>query len=244
MARQTSSTARIGNPLAAGSVILLAAAVVSCTSDDPEPTAGATSAASPAEASAVPLDEFADFAPLDPGAYVLGVLDGDDAPMLPVLEVPEGYTKLGDGTVGTEDLERYVWVWEVESVYAHPCDTQAEPVGPSVADLAEALAAQELRSGTEPVPVTIDGHDGLYVELSVPDAVDVSTCSSGRFGLWPGRFQAVQEILGQVDRVWIVDVDGQRLVFDAAHMPITDPARVAELEEMVTTATFASADGG
>ena len=43
--------------------------------------------------------------------------------------------------------------------------------------------------------------------------------------------------------VWIVDVDGQRLVFDAAHEPNASPDKVAELEQMVTTATFAPAEG-
>ena len=43
--------------------------------------------------------------------------------------------------------------------------------------------------------------------------------------------------------VWIVDVDGQRLVFDAAYEPTASPDEVASLEEMVTTATFAPAEG-
>jgi hypothetical protein len=112
-----------------------------------------------------------------------------------------------------------------------------------VADLAEALAAQELRDGTDPVPVTVGGYDGLYVEVSVPDEVDAGDCPGGVFGLWPGRAQRYQEILGQVDMVWIIDVDGQRLVFDAAHDPNASPDEVAELEEMVTTATFTPAEG-
>ena len=93
------------------------------------------------------------------------------------------------------------------------------------------------------MPVTVGRYDGLYVELSVPDEVDVSACPSGVFSLWPGRAERYQEILGQVDMVWIVDVDGQRLVFDAAHDPDASPDKVAELEKMVTTATFVPAEG-
>jgi hypothetical protein len=236
---------RTTNALTAGSAAFMAAALVSCTSEDPERAAADTPASSTAdEATAVPLaDQLA--GPLDPGRYVVGVAsDGPDAPVRPVLSVPEGYEAIGGGVgVGADDLERYLWVWDVSSVFTHPCDASAEPVGPSVADLAEALVAQQLRDGTEPVPVTVGGHDGLYVELAVPDEVDAGDCPGGVFNLWPGRLQHVQEILGQVDMVWIVDVDGQRLVFDAAYDPEASPENVAELEEMVTTATFVPAEG-
>lgn len=226
--------------------VLAAVTVVGCTTGQAEPTAADTSAASTADAAdAVPLAELSAGSPLDPGRYLVSIAsDAPSAPpSLPVLSVPEGYEVIEGGVgVRTDDFSRYVWVWDVESVYAHPCDASPEPVGPSVGDLAEALAAQELRRGTDPVPVTVGGHEGLYVELSVPDEVDAGACPSGVFGLWPGRAQRHQEILGQVDMVWIVDVDGQRLVFDAAHED-AGPDEVAELEEMVTTATFAPTEG-
>ena len=57
--------------------------------------------------------------------------------------------------------------------------------------------------------------------------------------MWPTRWQ---QHPGQVDMVWIVDVDGQRITFDAAHMPDVSPDEVAELKEMVTTATFTPAE--
>jgi hypothetical protein len=77
----------------------------------------------------------------------------------------------------------------------------------------------------------------------VPQAVDAGDCPSGVFGLWPGRHQRVDEILGQVDMIWILDVDGRRLVIDAAYEASTSPDEVADLEEMVTTATFVPAEG-
>jgi hypothetical protein len=241
----TARPSRARNALTAGGAILIAAAVAGCTTGQDDPTADDTSASSTANpGDAVPPAQLPADSPLEPGRYVVSVADAPSLPLLPVLSVPEGYEAIGGGVgVGTEDLERYVWVWDVDSVFAHPCDAGPEPVGPSVADLAEALAAQELRDGTDPVPATVGGYDGLYVELSVPDHVDAGDCPGGIFSLWPGRAQRYQEILGQVDMVWIVDVDGQRLVFDAAHDPDASPEEVAELEEMVTTATFAPAEG-
>jgi hypothetical protein len=181
---------------------------------------------------------------VDPGRYVVSVAGAPVLSLLPVLSVPEGFEGIeGQNGVRTDDLARYVWVWKVDSVYAHPCDATPEPVGPSPADLAAALSAQSLRAGTDPVPIAVGGHDGLYVELTVPQAIDTTACPSGIFSLWPGRAQRWQEIRGQVDKIWIVDVQGQRLVFDAAHMPNVSPAKVAELRDMVATATFAPADG-
>jgi hypothetical protein len=189
---------------------------------------------------AVPLSEVPADAPLDPGRYVVSVDNAPSAPRLPVLSVPQGFEGIESTTgVRTDDLARYLWVWDVDSVFTHPCDAAAEPVGPSVADLAQALSTQPLRSGTDPVPVTVGGYDGLYVELTVPQDLAAGACPSGIFSLWPGRAQRWQEIRGQVDTLWIVDVEGQRLVFDAAHLPDVSPDDVAELHDMVTTATFA-----
>jgi len=183
---------------------------------------------------------------LDPGRYIASVADAPDAPLLPVLAVPEGYTGIEDALGVAGDLdgaeEAYMWVWEVNSVYSHPCEPYAGPhsVGPTVADLANALTTQPLRAGTDPVPVTVGGYDGLYVELSVPADVDVADCPLDRFNMWPTRWQ---QFPGQVDMVWIVDVDGQRIVFDASHTAGASPEKVAELTDMVTTATFTPAEG-
>jgi len=43
---------------------------------------------------------------------------------------------------------------------------------------------------------------------------------------------------GQVDELWILDVDGQRLVIDATHMPVTSMADVAELHSILRTIRF------
>ena len=43
---------------------------------------------------------------------------------------------------------------------------------------------------------------------------------------------------GQVEELWILDVDGQRLVIDATHMPATSMADVAELHSILRTIRF------
>ena len=165
--------------LAAGSAALLAAGLVGCTVD---------AAPLSAEPSAPPttyltLPSAEGETPLEPGRYVFPVLDATRWPeLLPVVSVPAGFAATNDagGVVVATDADaggRMLRIWEVDSVYSHPCDSnsnlRAISVGPTAADLAHALAAQPLRDGTDPVPVTIGGYDGYYTELSVPDDIDI-----------------------------------------------------------------------
>ena len=131
---------------------------------------------------------------LEPGPYALRVGPADTHPFMPVLTVPEGWASMdregfgiasaAEGTNGA-----VLWVWDLEEIYSHPCDASGvlQPVGPAIADVAAALAAQPLRAGTTPEPVTVDGHDGFYVELTVPEGTDVDACPGGRFNSWPER---------------------------------------------------------
>ena len=185
---------------------------------------------------------------VEPGAYVFPVIDTAAWPtMLPVITVPPGFsgTDGGDAVIvghdeGSNDA-RQLRIWNVDAVYSHPCSDErhALTVGPTAADLANALAAQPLRAGTTPVPVTIGGYDGYYVKVSVPDDIDIAACPGGKFYSWPGRWQQAP---GQVDMLWIVEVEGQRLVFDAWTLPGVTPEQTTQLQQMVTTATFTPTD--
>ncbi|WP_456825759.1 hypothetical protein [Cellulomonas sp. P5_E12] len=229
-----------GAAAAVGSVAALAVLAVVVGQLFPKATA-------PAEPSptttfwTLPMDDGE--TPLEPGSYVFPVMDTLRWPTtLPVVSVPAGYAATEDAAgvevgTGNDADRRMLRIWEIYSVYSHPCDAirRTLKVGPTAADLADALAAQPMRDGTTPVPVTIGGYDGFYVELSVPDDIDVDACPGGKFFSWPGRWQ---QGAGQVDMLWVVDVDGQRVVFDAWAMPGVSPQERAELQHMVTTATF------
>lgn len=188
--------------------------------------------------------------PLEPGRY-LAIVGGGPHPLVPVLTVPDGFRAVGEFGVlaGSFTEGRLVWVWDIAGVYTHPCDAGNVPeiVGPSVADLASALAAQPLRDGTPPVPVSIDGYRGLYVELSVPDGIDINACFDGQFDSWTegadndASWRWLQEP-GQIDMLWILDVDGDRITIAAAHGPAASQESVEELERIVTTARFVPVD--
>ena len=47
-----------------------------------------------------------------------------------------------------------------------------------------------------------------------------------------------EQVAGQVDRLWVLDVKGQRLVVDATYSPDTTSADRAELASVVASLRF------
>jgi hypothetical protein len=144
-------------------------------------------------------------------------------------------------------------VWDVGVVFRDPCHWQGQDFnpGPSVANLVAALVAQKLRNATRPTDVTLAGYKGKYLELSVPadmksskwtdfDACDPDDNGDGTFESWQGNGMGgrYEEVPGQVDRVWVLDVRGQRLVVDATYSPDTSQADRTQLEQIVESLRF------
>jgi hypothetical protein len=119
-------------------------------------------------------------------------------------------------------------------------------VGPTVDDMAAALAALKPFELTEPpTAVTAFGFSGKYLELTVPDlAFEVTDdgtvftdCRSGELWSWMGEplgsaFYGYSQP-GQVEEIWLLDVDGQRLMIDAGTSPNSSEAEIAELRSIL-----------
>jgi hypothetical protein len=141
------------------------------------------------------------------------------------------------------DTTMAVLFWRVTEVYGESCDwlgTTFDP-GPSVGDLAAALQAVPTRNATEPVPVTVGGAEGVYLEWSVPIDADFDACDEGFFESWKGDVGGTdryQQLPGQVDRIWILDVDGQRLVIDAFYLPATPEVERQEIDDIIASIGF------
>jgi len=234
--------------------VLLTGAVAGCSSGGAvSPSTGASGA--PASAAAPqPLPGAGHAGVKVPSGTYAVAINGTTIPALvPVIRVPPGYTGRGFAvTAGTGDKglavapdARGLSFWEVQSVFNNPCKAGKHGVdpGPTVADLARALAAQPLRAGSDPVPVTVAGYHGLYVETSVPAHIDFSKCQDGYFDSWigTGNHGRFQQGPGQRDSLWILDVDGYRLLIDGEHMPGATQAQIDEIKGMVKTLTFHSA---
>ena len=139
--------------------------------------------------------------------------------------------------------------WIIANVYTDPCQWKGallEPaVGPTIDDLATALAAQKRRNATAPTDVTLGGYPAKRIELSIPADLDSATCDGGILRTWvapdadPVNPYVDTEHLGmhpgQVNVTYIVDVDGHRLVIDTWHMPGTSAADLAELDAILAS---------
>jgi hypothetical protein len=145
-------------------------------------------------------------------------------------------------------------VWNVGRVPRDPChwkDSLSSP-GPTVADLTAALERQRLRDATAPTDVSLAGYEGTYLEMSVPaDSVvtgdaDFEGCDDpgnghSDFVSWfgvGGHGERYARVAGQVERVWILDVNGQRLVVDGIYSPDATPEDIAELERVAASIHF------
>jgi len=139
----------------------------------------------------------------------------------------------------------------VGNVYTGGCHWRGTaldpPVGPTVDDLGAALQAQAGPGASPPTAVTVGGHPGKKIELSMPVDVVLSTCdtenSSPVFGRWsPSDNSAVGGPYtygeGQHNTVYIVDVDGTRQVIDTMYLPGTSTADRAEIDQIVASIRF------
>jgi hypothetical protein len=176
---------------------------------------------------------------LEPGTYMLA--HGLNA----TITVPAGWTNLDDRGVAKDTAEEFMAVvfWpfptDFNEVYTDPCEWSTNivepPVGPTVDDLANALAAQSMRGDPTPTDVTIDGYEGKLVEMTVPSDINFAACDDGEFRSWLGRFHQGP---GQTDRVYILDVNGERQVLIAHYMPDATAEELAEQQEVLDSIDF------
>jgi hypothetical protein len=202
---------------------------------------------------------------LEAGTYRLDLTpDASGAGAYPafLVTVPAGWSSLDGWTLGRPAtdggpalLSVAITFWNVDQVYGHPCQwegTLSRP-GPGVDDLVAALLDVPMRSQTDPKPVEIDGQPGTYLEWSVPS--DIEFDEQGNFpecdGDGAGQFDfrswtgtgfggstRYHQGPGQVDRLWILDVDGRRLVIDAFSMPTATDEEVEEMLHVVESIQF------
>ena len=145
-------------------------------------------------------------------------------------------------------------VWNVGRVPRDPCRWKngLTSPGPTVDDLTTALTSQRLRDASAPTPVTLGGYHGTYLEMSVPtDSVvtgdaDFEGCDDpgnghSDFVSWfgvGGDSERYARVAGQIERVWILDVNGQRLVVDGIYSPDAMPRDIAQLEQVAASIHF------
>jgi len=149
------------------------------------------------------------------------------------------------------------WAWPAGTgfnVYGDPCQwstTVPETPATTPDEIAAAFAAQAASDATAPVDVTVGGFAGKAVTLHVPMAYDVpnatreekfADCDNDVFAFYgvegeSGEARNAQGA-GQVDELWILDVDGSIVILDATYSPATPNELVEELRTLAESATF------
>jgi len=132
-------------------------------------------------------------------------------------------------------------------VYGDPCEwstTTPDTPAATVDEAVAALMAQASRDASEPVDIIVAGYVGKSITLHVPDDTVDSACDQGKFASWtgggdpissPGRYHQGP---GQIDEVWLLDVDGQLIVMDAMYGPETPAEHLDELHAILESMTF------
>jgi hypothetical protein len=88
---------------------------------------------------------------------------------------------------------------------------------------------------SRPRPTAIGGHPAWYVEVLIPSVLDFSQCDADQLVLWESADGSVRNALGpgEIDRLWVVDLDGAPVEIDAAMPLLASPSDRAELQAIV-----------
>lgn len=88
----------------------------------------------------------------------------------------------------------------------------------------------------------MDGHQGWYLELSVPATSDLSRCDVQDLDYFTaGGGSRHTNIPGDVDRLYVVDVSGEVVIIDAGYTPQASAVQIEESQRMVESGRFVKA---
>jgi hypothetical protein len=107
--------------------------------------------------------------------------------------------------------------------------------GPSADDLVAALQAQRNSDVSEPLEITVDGHPGVRVEISVPEGLDPASCTDGIVRIWEETVGYTSLSESETAPMSIVQTDLGRIVFSTSHGPEASEEDLAELDAIVAS---------
>jgi hypothetical protein len=179
---------------------------------------------------------------LQPGRYWLS--RGD---LYISFHVPAGWSSL-DALAIRGPARTAISFWLVDRVAVDPChwDGSWRDPGTSVDQLVNALSAQ--RGASSAVDVTLAGYPGRSMRLRAPSDIsknrnDFKDCDpeTNRDGTQQKYYTWWMGDLGfahwpnQIDRLWILDVHGERLVINAEWFPGTSQRTKAQILNVVNS---------
>jgi hypothetical protein len=205
----------------------------------PSPVPSPTPGPSPASLSAGPVTA---------GTYMSRPFLAPNTSIAFTMTVPDGWEASGPagrGPVGVAPTTGYegptgmslgfLTVTSLESDPCHWSDRADTAVGPTVDDLVAAIEANPGYDSSEPAPVSLGGYDGQRIDIQLPAGLDLETCDDAQFWVWAvGDGQTIysQGADGRF-HLWILDVEGHRVIVMTHNFPGTPPGDLAELQAIV-----------
>ena len=195
-----------------------------------------------------PVPDGEGFVTLTSGTYFIDP-DGDAAtPLRVTFDVGLGWMSWLGAVKFVGDDHLALTIATVSNVAREACrdhSPQSPPVGPTVDDLATALARLDpFQVTSAPKDVTVQGYSGKHLQLAVPN-IPVSNdqfvgCFNGNLASWfsPIHDEGLSAFFGynaepgRTEDFYILDVDGTRLVLTTMSGPKSRPQDLAELEAM------------
>jgi hypothetical protein len=126
-------------------------------------------------------------------------------------------------------------------VYGDPCrwaSTRPDAPVSTVDEAVAALSGQVSRDPSAPVNVTVDGYAGQMLTMHVPDDAVFADCDDGEFRTLVEADDAARshQDPGQIDKLWILDVDGELVIIDAGYYQSTPQSVLDEIDAIVESA--------
>ena len=167
--------------------------------------------------------------------------------------VPAGW----DGNVGgpyavylaRHDLQAEVIISVFDKTYADPCHLDRglldPPPGPTVDDLATAISAMPTVQVTTPTDGSLGGYAGKQLTITAPGSGSGCAIAQDGFPMWQLPLGSIYTMApGQHDRVWILDVGGQRVVIDAIEHPGQTSQLTTEVQGILDSIRLAPKPSG
>lgn len=218
--------------------------VATTTSPAPATSAGAARATpcpTPTETVPSVFSVPGDFGALEPTTYWVDP-DFDSCTTLRVLyTIPaEGWQAWTGAFKESGDQRVGVSIVTVTNLVVDGCEDHSladPPVGPTVDDLATALADFPPFVVTSPASdVTIDGYSGKRLELAVPETLEFTDCVDDELISWDAPILSYPfhgYLPRLIEEFWILDVQGSRLVIIAGSTPDAPPKDVEEMRALL-----------
>jgi hypothetical protein len=172
---------------------------------------------------------------LEPGTYVLRYVQ----PFRITFTVPAGWEKLAaPATIWVAPASNArLGFMTVENVFVDPCAPDAglhdPPVGSKVGDLVTALDSLPGIKASAPTDVTVSGFAGQRIDLTALTAWDACVGEPKFLRVNAGTLDVPPPGPQDDYRLWILDVDGRRVVFAEVARAAATAADRSELQAIV-----------